>query len=413
MDKAKPQDRGFDPGRLGRISDWMQSYVADRKYPGCAVLIARDGAEVFFDACGMRNIEEALPFERDTVARIYSMTKPVTSVAVMMLVERGLLHLDAPVSDFIPSFKDMQALVPGAERIDQTESCATPSLHQLLTHTSGLSYPFNPGVLSREMDAREILFKPNQGPLAAMVDKVAELPLAFAPGTAWEYSVSIDILGRVVEVVSGRSLGDFLRTEILAPLGMDQTGFSVPPGSGDRFASLYTPLAGDAMALNAARSGGDSLRLTDPAGTSPFHSATMHSGGGGLVGTIDDYMAFAEMLRRGGTAPGGRILSPRTLRFMMRNHLPGDIAAMGPQSFAEQPMEGMGFGLGGAVVLDPARARTPGNVGDFSWGGMASTFFWIDPVDRLSVVFFTQLAPSSSYPARSQLKALVHGAMID
>jgi len=218
----------------------------------------------------------------------------------------------------------------------------------------------------------------------------------------------------VVEVASGRTLGDFLQQEILDPLGMRETAFSVPAGAGDRFASLYTPLEGDAMALNASGSGGDTLKLFDDYTGSPFLNASMHSGGGGLVSTIDDYMQFAEMLRRGGTtADGERLLSPSTLRFMMRNHLPGDIASMGPQSFAEQPMDGMGFGLGGAVVLDPARARTPGSVGDFSWGGMASTFFWVDPVLDLSVVFFTQLSPSSSYPSRSELKALVHGAVTD
>lgn len=413
MEVAKPQDRNLDPDRLDRIAGWMDSYVTDRKYPGSAVLIARGGDEVYFNATGSRNVEDDLPFTRDTLVRIYSMTKPVTSVALMMLAERGLFHLDAPVSEFIPSFKDMQALVPGATRIDQTEACATPTLHQLITHTSGMSYPFNPGVLAEAMDAEDLLFKPNQGPLAAMVDKAAALPLAFAPGKAWEYSVGIDIIGRVVEVVSGKTLADFFAEEIFAPLGMTETAFSVPAGTGDRFASLYTPLAGDAMALNSAETGGESLRLTDRAGKSPFESATMHSGGGGLVGTIDDYMKFSEMLRRGGDAPGGRLLSPSTLNFMMRNHLPGDIASMGPRSFAEQPMEGMGFGLGGSVVLDPGRTRTPSNVGDFSWGGMASTFFWVDRVLDMSVVFFTQLAPSSSYPSRSELKALIHGAVTE
>lgn len=412
MDIAKPQDCGFDPARLGRIATWMDRYVEQRKYPGSTVLIARGGNEVYFNAAGSRNLEAGLPFTRDTVARIYSMTKPITSAAIMMLAERGLFHLDAPVSEFIPAFADMQALVPGAERIDQTEPCATPTLHQLITHTSGLSYPFNPGVLPQAMDEADILFKPGQGPLADMADKVAALPLAFRPGTRWEYSVGIDILGRVVEVASGRSLAEFFAEEIFAPLGMTETAFSVPKGTGDRFASLYTPLEGDAMALNAAKTGGDTLRLTDKAGSSPFEAATMYSGGGGLVGSIDDYMKFAEMLRRGGECAGGRLLSPRTLDFMMRNHLPGDIASMGPQSFAEQPMEGMGFGLGGAVVLDPGRARSPGNVGDFSWGGMASTFFWVDRVLDISVVFFTQLSPSSSYPARSELKALVHGAVV-
>jgi len=412
METAKPQDRGIDPGRLDRIATWMDRYVKERKYAGSSVLIARGGKEVYFHAAGARSVEDNLPFTRDTIARIYSMTKPITSVALMMLAEKGLFHLDAPVSEFIPSFNDMQTLVPKAERIDQTEPCATPTLHQLLTHTSGMSYPFNPGVLAQAMDAQEMMFKPNQGTLADMAAEVAALPLAFHPGTRWEYSVGIDIIGRVVEVVSGRTLAEFFADEIFAPLGMTETGFSVPQAAGDRFASLYTPLAGDAMALNAAREGSETLRLVDRAGASPFETASMYSGGGGLVGTIDDYLKFAEMLQKGGTCDGGRLLSPATLEFMMRNHLPGDIAAMGPQSFAEQPMEGMGFGLGGAVVLDAGRARCPGNLGDFSWGGMASTFFWIDRVLNLSAVFFTQLSPSSSYPSRAELKALVHGAVI-
>lgn len=412
MDAAKPQELGFDTSRMGRIADWMDRYVAERKYPGSSVLIARGGQEVYFNATGRRSIERDLPFERDTTARIYSMTKPITTVALMMLVEKGLFHLDAPVSEFIPAFADMQALTPGADRIDQTTACATPTLHQLATHTSGLSYPFNPGVLSREMDEQDILFRPQQSDLAEQCDKAAALPLAFVPGTRWEYSIGIDILGRVVEIVSGKSLADFFADEIFGPLDMTHTAFRVPEGTGDKFASLYTPLAGDAMALNAAKEGGETLRLTDQSGKSPFETTTMMSGGGGLVGTIDDYMRFVEMLRRGGACDGGRLLSPRTLAFMMRNHLPGDIASMGPQSFAEQPMEGMGFGLGGSVVLDPGRVRCPGSVGDFSWGGMASTFFWVDRELDISAVFFTQLAPSSSYPARSELKALVHGAVL-
>ncbi|AAV95236.1 beta-lactamase family protein [Ruegeria pomeroyi] len=406
-----PGYRTLDTGRLGRIAGWMQSYVDRRRYAGSSVLVSQGGHEVFFHTAGQRSIENQLPFTRDTLVRIYSMTKPVTSLAVMMLAERGLFHLDAPVSTFLPSFSDMQALVPGASAIDQTEPAPSPTLHQLLTHTAGLSYPFNPGVLARAMEEQDLLFKPGQGALADMADKVAALPLAFQPGSRWEYSVSIDILGRVVEVVSGRTLAQFFQDEIFAPLGMTETGFSVPQGAGDRFASLYTPLAGDAMALNDAHSGGDTLRLFDEAGNSPFETASMYSGGGGLVSSIDDYRRFAEMLRRGGAVDGHRLIGPATLDFMMRNHLPGDIASMGPQSFAEQPMDGMGFGLGGAVVLDPARARTPGSIGDFSWGGMASTFFWLDRVNDLTVVFFTQLSPSSAYPSRSELKALIHGAL--
>ncbi|WP_058238962.1 serine hydrolase domain-containing protein [Shimia marina] len=401
----------MDPERLSVVSGWMDRLVAERKYAGCGLLIARAGDVVFDHATGLRSLENESPFQRDTVARIYSMTKPVTTVALMMLVERGLLHLDAPVSEFIPAFGTCHALIEGATDLGQTQPCATPTLHQLATHTSGLSYPFNPGILAAEMDAQDLIFRANQGPLAQVVDQVAALPLAFTPGARWEYSVSIDILGRVIEVVSGQSLAEFFDREILGPLGMTETGFSVVAGTASRFADLYTPLEGDAMALNEARVGANSLRRVDDNLQSPFLNAETYSGGGGLVGTMDDYLRFAEMLRRGGALGDQRLLSPRSVAFMMRNHLSGDIASMGPQSFAEQPMEGMGFGLGGAVVLDPARARCPGSVGDFSWGGMASTFFWVDPVEALSVVFFTQLSPSSSYPTRPQLKALVHAAL--
>ncbi len=409
----KDRRHGFGQGQLERVNSWMQGYVDQRKFAGSSVLIHRGGQEVYFNAVGHRSLEDDLPFQRDTCVRLFSMTKPVTTVALMMLAEEGLFHLDAPVSEFIPAFGDMRTLIPDATRIDQTEPCATPSLHQLLTHTGGLSYPFNPGVLPAAMDGADMMFRPNQGRLGDMVAQVAELPLAFHPGSRWEYSVAIDVIGHVVEIVSGQTLAEFFADRILGPLGMKNTGFSVPNATGDKFASLYTPLEGDAMALNAANTGANSLRLSESHVGSAYLDAELFSGGGGLVGTIDDYMSFAEMLRRGGTAGDEWLLSPKTVKFMMRNHLHGDIASMGPRSFAEQPMDGMGFGLGAAVVLDPGRARWPGSIGDFSWGGMASTYFWIDPVHDMSVVFLTQLSPSSSYPARPQLKALVHGAMLE
>ena len=403
----------FDPTALTCIQNWMQRYIDQRKYAGSALLICQGGQEAFFSACGRRCIEKDLPFRRDSLVRIYSMTKPVTSVALMMLVERGLLHLDAPVSEFLLEFQTVQALVPGAVRMDQTEAAPTPTLHQLLTHTSGLSYPFNPGLLPEAMNTLDLIFSPDQGLLADRVKVLSTLPLAFKPGVRWEYSVGIDVIGRVIEIVSGLSLDCFLAEHVFDPLGMSETGFSVPTGAGDRFASLYTPLEGDAMALTAAKTGGETLRLVDCAGESPFESATTFSGGGGLISTIDDFSRFAEMLRNKGTGNGVRLLGSRTIEFMIRNHLPGDIASMGPQSFAEQPMEGTGFGIGGAVILDPARVRCPGSVGDFGWGGMASTYFWVDEVNDFSAVFFTQLSPSSSYPSRAELKALVQGALVE
>ena len=397
---------------LARIAPWMQSYIDERKLAGSSTLIQHNGKEAYFHSAGLRDTQSTDPFDRATVARIYSMTKPITSFVLMMLIEEGKLHSDAPLSQFIPEFAKCHALIPGATSIDQSEPCPCPTLHQLLMHTSGMSYPFNPGVLASAMNEVDLLFKPNQGTLADMCRDLAKLPLAFTPCSRWEYSVGIDVIGRVIEVITGQTLADVFADRVFQPLGMTQTAFSLPADAHDRFAALYTPLAGGAMDLNAAKTGTESLRCVDRTKNSSFLDASMHSGGGGLVGTIDDYMRFCEMLRQGGTLDGQRLLSPSNTAFMQRNHLAGDIASMGPQSFAEQPMEGMGFGIGGAVVLDPARARTPGSVGDFSWGGMASTFFWIDPVHDLSVVFFTQLTPSSSYPLRAQLKALVHGALL-
>ena len=410
---SKLQSLRFDRARLDRIGDWMARYVAQGKYAGSSVLIARGGHEVYHHATGLRDIETGLPFERDTIVRIYSMTKPVTAVAVMMLFEQGLFSLDAPVSEFIPAFRDMQALIPGAERIDQLEPCPVPTLHQLLTHTSGLSYAFNAGVLPQAMAKAGIGFDGGSTPLAEMVGRVAALPLAFKPGARWEYSVASDVLGRVVEQVSGTALDRFFHDKIFAPLGMIETGFSVPETDLRRFATLYASHPDTALSLKPAPTGVPILRTIDSAGDSCFRNPAGFSGGGGLVSTLEDYMRFCEMLRRGGEGPQGQLLSPQTVAFMMRNHLAGDIASMGPTSFAEQPMQGVGFGLAGAVVLDPARARAPGSIGDFGWGGMASTVFWIDHVLDLSVVFLTQLAPSSSYSSRAELKALVHGAFVD
>ncbi|MEM8728607.1 MAG: serine hydrolase domain-containing protein [Pseudomonadota bacterium] len=411
MDIADPRTLGFDPDRLSRIAAWMESYIDRRRYPGASILIARDGQEVYAHTCGQRNIQADLPFERDTVARIYSMTKPVTSVAVMMLIERGLFPLETPVSEFIPAFSQMQALLPGAERLDQVAKTRTPSIHQLLTHTSGLSYSFNAGLVCEAMGEQKLDFGPDARDIETVSNQLAELPLVFTPGSRWEYSVGIDVLGRVIEVASGQSLDEFFTQQIFAPLGMSDTAFRVAPGTGDRFAALYTPLEGDPMSVDAPVQGGETLNLSDAPEGSAYHTTQCYSGGGGLLGTIDDYMRFAEMLRSGGAGAYGRLLSPKTLDFMMRNHLAGDIADMGPTSFAEQPMFGTGFGIGGAVVREPGRVGIPGSVGDFGWGGMASTYFWVDRVNRLSVVFFTQLAPSSSYPSRSEMKALVHGAM--
>lgn len=399
-----PAGLGFDPGRLARIAPWMESYVERARFPGAAVLIARHGRPAWCHVTGRRDVENDRPWTQDTLVRAYSMSKPVTSVALMMLYEQGLFHLDEPVSAYLPEFSGLHALVANAVRPDQVEPVRSgPTIHQLLTHTSGLTYGFTGGVLSEAYNEAGIDFGPNSGGLADMVRRVAGMPLAFQPGSRWQYSVATDVLGRLVEVISGETFGDFLESRIFAPLGMADTGFEVPHEKRDRFAALYGP----------HRDGG--LRLLDAAADSGYREGRVstQSGGGGLVTTLDDYWRFAEMLRAGGSAPDGRLLGPRTLRFMATNHLPGDIASMGPDTFSETPFEGVGFGLGFWVMLDPARARLSASPGDHGWGGMASTVFWVDPVEDMVVLFLTQLAPSSTWPNRRELRALVHQALVD
>lgn len=392
---------GFDSERLLRITDWMQRYIDEKKFPGSSILINRHGEEAFYSNVGYRDIGENLLFERDTIVRIFSMSKLITSVAFMTLVEKGMLPLEAPISEFIPSFTNMKSLVPNAKSINEIENCETPTMHHLLTHTSGLSYSFNPGLVAKEMSNLGIFDRLDSQTLQDAVEALSSLPLCFQPGSRWEYSISIDLLGRIIEIVSGKSLDQFLKEEIFDPLDMQNTGFRIAPKSLNRFSSLYSPKEGN------------SLSLIDAPNTSPYQNPVLFSGGGGLIGTIDDYMKFGEMIRVGGFYKRNRIISKKTLEFMRLNHLRGDISSLGPESFAEQPMDGMGFGIGGAVVMNPGLTRIPGSVGDFGWGGMASTFFWTDPIHNMSVVFFTQLSPSNSYSNRAELKSLVHGAIID
>jgi CubicO group peptidase (beta-lactamase class C family) len=399
---SEPATLGFESKRLQSIDAWMQRYIDEGKFAGSSVMVARQGQIAHLASVGKRSLDDDLPFETDTIVRIYSMTKPIVSAALMMLVSDGLLHLDAPIKRFLPEFDRCRALVANAKSVDDTTPCAAPTVHQLLTHTSGLTYAFNPGLLAAHYVARKIDFNPRSGGLAQMVQRVAESPLAFQPGTRWEYSVSIDVIGRLIEVIADESLADVLKKRVFEPLAMADTAFGVTQDQLGRYADCY------------AYRPDEPLHLCDAAKTSEFALAGVNtfSGGGGLVSTLADYFRFAEMLRRGGSLDGERLLSPRIVAYMMSNHLPGDIASMGPKSFAEMPMQGVGFGIGGSMVLDPALAHVPGSMGDYGWGGMASTFFWVDPVEAITAIFFTQLIPSSTYPNRAELKALIHSALM-
>ena len=401
---ADPAAVGFCPDRLARIRPWMQRWVDERKFPGAQALIARHGQIVYQDQVGLRDIEGGKPWERDTIARIYSMTKPITSVALLMLYENALVHLDTPVDEFIPEFKNLEVLVDGAMSIDQTRPARTRmTLHHLLTHTSGLNYSFNEGPLAAEMIERKLDFSVKEGDLANTVKRLSELPLAFDPGARWNYGVSTDIVGRIVEIVSGKRLDVFFQENVLGPLGMKDTAFEVADDRVDRFASCYV------------KTDDNPLRLMDPAVGSAYGQGKVrqHSGGGGLTSTIGDYLLFAEMLRKKGEADGQRLLAPRTVELMSTNALPGDLASMGQPVFSEVSFDGIGFGLGVSVTIEPGLAKTACSMGDYGWGGMASTMFWVDPVYDMVAIFFTQLVPSSSYPNRKEFRALAYSSLVD
>ena len=402
--QSKPASLGFDKRRLTRIQDWMQRYVDAGKLPFAATVISRHNDIVWHGHTGSRDVDTAKPYDLDTIVRIYSMTKPVTAVGLMMLYEKGHFHLDDPIEEFLPEFSNPRVLRKKAKKLDHTKRCKTkPTIHHLLTHTAGLTYSFNGGLIGNEHEARGLDFGPGGPGLTETTKQIAALPMQFEPGRKWHYSVASDILGRLIEVISGQPFDKYVHENILAPLGMKDTAFDVPKDKQNRLASLYK------------YDGSGGMVCVETAKDSAYRAGKVKtfSGGGGLLSTAGDYLIFAEMLRLGGAFEDVRLLSPRTLQFMTTNHLPGDLASMGPQTWCETSFSGIGFGLGFSVTMQPAKAQMPGSPGDFGWGGMASTVFWVDPAEDLAVLFLTQLMPSSTYPLRKELRALVYQAMVD
>ncbi|HJZ07178.1 MAG TPA: serine hydrolase domain-containing protein, partial [Trebonia sp.] len=360
-------------------------------------------------AYGSRDVAAGLPVENDTLWRIYSMTKPITSVAAMMLYEEGAFELTDPVSALIPSFADVRVYTGGSDQKPVTVAATEPvRIWHLLTHTSGLTYGFH---RVHPVDAmyRVAGFEwgtPRGMDLGQCCDAWAAQPLLFQPGTEWNYSVATDVLGRVVEVASGESLDEFMARRIFGPLGMTDTGFWVDEADRGRLGALYTPLDGGITTLDAM-------------GRVATSRPRLFSGGGGLLSTAADYHRFTQMLLHRQDSPAGlldgaRLLSPRTAAYMGRNHLPGglDLEQFGRPLSAETPFRGIGFGLGFAVVLDPVPGKVVCSPGELSWGGMASTAFWIDAAEELTVSFFTQLVPSSAHPLRPQLRQLVYQSLL-
>ena len=417
-----PAALGFDAGRLNRINTWLEHQIDSERLAGASVLVLRHGKVAHLEARGLRDLNSAEPFASDTVVRIYSMTKPVTTVAAMQLYEAGCFQLDDPISRYLPEFADTQVWRGG--ELTDTEPQATPiTVRQLMTHTAGLTYGFmQTNVVDAEYRARGIEFPGAGGRLADWVERVAEIPLICQPGSQWNYSVSTDVLGRLVEVWSGQSLAAYFDTHVLGPLGMNDTRFTVKDEDRPRFASLYAPLTGGGLGGIARPAGSEEqasrggLKLQEGGADSRFLEPTeLYSGGGGLTGTIGDYGRFCLMLLNGGELDGTRILSPTTVRYMRTNQLPGnaDMAAMGQPVWSETSYEGIGFGLGFAVVINPVKAHIITSPGEHHWGGAASTFFWLDPTEDLAVVFFTQLMPSSTYPVRRELRVAVYQALAE
>ncbi len=403
-----PDAAGFDPLRLKRIDTHFAGYVDRGELAGWQIVVTRAGQIVHSSTYGQRDVEAGLPVESDTLWRIYSMTKPVTSVAAMTLWEEGAFELTDEVSRWIPAFADMRVYVKGSSSKPYTVPAIEPvRVWHLLSHTAGLTYGFlNTSVVDAIYRAAGFEWGAPRGTdLASACDHWAALPLLFQPGTAWGYSVASDVLGRLVEIWSGQSLDVAIASRITGPLAMTDTRWWVDPDSADgpRLAALYTPNPSTGLATRLDAFGKASLARPE-----------MLSGGGGLLSTAADYERFTRMLLRGGELDGARVLAPRTLRLMTQNHLPGgaDLGALSTGGFAETTFDGIGFGLGFAVVEDPRPSKTLMNKGEFYWGGAASTAFWVDPAEEITAHFFTQLLPSSSHPLRPQLRQLVYSALI-
>jgi CubicO group peptidase (beta-lactamase class C family) len=406
-----PDEVGLDARQLARVDAHLARYVDSGKLPGWQLVVTRRGQVAHASVYGRRDVESGAPVQPDTLWRIYSMTKPITSVAAMMLWEEGAFELTDEISRWLPEFAHPRVYDKGSTLKPYTVPATEPiRVWHLLTHTSGLTYGFlQTSVVDALYRAAGYDLVPPPGvDLAEACQAWANLPLLFQPGTRWGYSVATDVLGRLIEVVSGQRLDQFVADRILGPLGLTDTRWWVSGDDVDRLAALYVP----------SPTGG--LIRYDALGEEALREPTLLAGGAGLISSAADYHRFTQMLLREGANPVAgadqpRLLGSRTVRYMTRNHLPGgvDLQDLSTGGFAETSFEGIGFGLGFAVLKDPVPTRTLGTPGLYYWGGVASTAFWVDPAEELTALFFTQLVPSSTYPIRSQLRQLVYAALID
>ncbi|MDA8276313.1 MAG: serine hydrolase [Actinomycetota bacterium] len=403
---ADPSAAGMDADRLERLAEHFRTrYVEPGKLAGCQLVVARGGSVAYACSLGLMDRERKRPVAPDTIWRIYSMTKPLTSIALMQRYERGDFLLTDPVSRFIPEWRDLLVEVADGDGGTRLVDPERPmNVRDALMHTTGLAGAVVP---SHPLDYRyaQAIHEQRSGmTLERACALLADYPLKFHPGTRWNYGLSTDVCARLVEVLSGKRFDHYLADEVLGPLGMTDTGFVVPDEAAARFAACY-----------AYRKGGEPSLLDDPATSAYRRQRSYLSGAGGLVSTTGDYLRFCRMLVAGGELDGRRVIGRKTLELMTGNHLPGgtDLRHLATGGFGESGFDGVGFGLGFAVNLGPQATAGVGSAGEYSWGGAASTAFFVDPAEELTAVFMTQLMPSTCYPIRSQLRSLVYQAIAD
>jgi CubicO group peptidase (beta-lactamase class C family) len=402
MQFVAPEAVGISAERLSNISVRLQEYVDKEVVAGFVTLVARESEVLHFETCGYRDAEDKLPMERDTIFRIYSMTKPITSIALMQLHERGKFQLSEPVSRYIPAFGKTKVL-SGVGYLGQQLVPQNPpmTIHHLLTHTAGLSYGFFLDTPIDEM-YRNSIFRSETATLEEKITGMAELPLRFQPGSAWNYSIATDVCGYLLQVLADMPFDDYLEKNIFRPLGMVDTAFHVSEDKLKRFAKLYQHMP---------QNGG--FREYKGAPNIPFHDyakpASAPSGGGGLVSTTADYWRFANMLLNEGELGDIRIIGRKTLEYMTRNHIKPELL---PLAIGPTPIPGRGFGLGFDVVLDAAQTGVLNSDGNYGWSGAAATNFWVDPQEQLAGIIMTQLM-DNMLPFQQDFRALAYQALVD
>lgn len=393
INAVKPASVGFSAERLKRIEPVMQKYIDDNKLAGTMTLIAKDGQVAYFSALGMRDKESSLPLSEDTIFRIYSMTKPVTAVAALTLWEQGKFHMMDPVANYLPELKDLNVYVSGSGEDMVTEKAKSPiRIIDLFLHTAGFSYGFSQSEVDK-LYQKMFADNPNLK-REDLLSKIAEIPLNHQPGTAWHYGVNIDVLGVLVEKLSGMKLGDYMEKHIFAPLGMQDTGFYVPAEKLSRFAQVYT----------ANKQGQTVVMENEPLGDYT-KDPEIHNAGGGLVSTMADYLKFAQMMLNNGELNGVRILGRKTVEYMRTNHLPESLIPFNQQSGGE------GYGLGMSVTVEPGYSGFMSSKGNYGWGGMASTYFRVDPQENMILIAMAQFVPIGFHRYHDDFRNLVYQAL--